>query len=84
MHAGLCAKYTTAPDPFTRKLQKLTEEEVLQLTNKRLQVESPEEDEEEEEVQEVVNLETGERYGPRGKEPTRFGDWEIRGRCSDF
>lgn len=23
-------------------------------------------------------------YGPRGKEPTRYGDWEIKGRCTDF
>ncbi|NKD44564.1 DUF1674 domain-containing protein [Haematospirillum jordaniae] len=22
--------------------------------------------------------------GPRGAEPTRFGDWERNGRCSDF
>lgn len=22
--------------------------------------------------------------GPRGPEPTRFGDWERAGRCSDF
>lgn len=22
--------------------------------------------------------------GPRGPEPTRFGDWEKAGRCSDF
>ena len=22
--------------------------------------------------------------GPRGPEPTRFGDWEQKGRCSDF
>jgi len=22
--------------------------------------------------------------GPKGKEPTRFGDWERNGRCSDF
>lgn len=22
--------------------------------------------------------------GPRGKEPTRYGDWERNGRCSDF
>lgn len=22
--------------------------------------------------------------GPRGLEPTRFGDWERKGRCSDF
>ena len=22
--------------------------------------------------------------GPRGPEPTRYGDWEQRGRCTDF
>ena len=22
--------------------------------------------------------------GPKGPEPTRFGDWERRGRCIDF
>jgi len=22
--------------------------------------------------------------GPKGKEPTRYGDWEKNGRCTDF
>ncbi len=22
--------------------------------------------------------------GPKGLEPTRYGDWEAKGRCSDF
>ena len=22
--------------------------------------------------------------GPKGPEPTRYGDWEIKGRCYDF
>lgn len=26
----------------------------------------------------------GEINGPRGPEPTRFGDWEKGGRCTDF
>lgn len=26
----------------------------------------------------------GEVGGPKGPEPTRFGDWENKGRCSDF
>ncbi len=26
----------------------------------------------------------GEIGGPSGPEPTRFGDWEFKGRCSDF
>ncbi|MDA7545827.1 DUF1674 domain-containing protein [Alphaproteobacteria bacterium] len=25
-----------------------------------------------------------ERGGPKGLEPTRYGDWEKSGRCSDF
>ena len=25
-----------------------------------------------------------EKGGPKGLEPTRFGDWEKDGRCSDF
>ena len=25
-----------------------------------------------------------EHGGPKGPEPTRYGDWEVNGRCSDF
>jgi len=25
-----------------------------------------------------------EHGGPKGPEPTRYGDWEVKGRCSDF
>ena len=25
-----------------------------------------------------------EMNGPKGPEPTRYGDWEQKGRCSDF
>jgi hypothetical protein len=28
--------------------------------------------------------ETREEGGPQGPEPTRFGDWERKGRCIDF
>ena len=27
---------------------------------------------------------TKEHGGPNGPEPTRYGDWERNGRCSDF
>ncbi|KAK9147274.1 hypothetical protein Scep_006031 [Stephania cephalantha] len=49
--------------------------------------ENQEKEEEADEVNEdgeIVNRETGEVGGPRGPEPTRYGDWERRGRCSDF
>jgi hypothetical protein len=29
-------------------------------------------------------VEVEELGGPKGPEPTRFGDWERGGRCSDF
>ena len=32
---------------------------------------------------ENVNL-PKEQGGPKGPEPTRYGDWEKGGRCSDF
>lgn len=25
-----------------------------------------------------------EQGGPKGPEPTRYGDWEIKGKCVDF
>ncbi|KAF0027740.1 succinate dehydrogenase assembly factor 4, mitochondrial [Scophthalmus maximus] len=31
-----------------------------------------------------VNPATKEKGGPRGPEPTRYGDWERKGRCVDF
>ncbi|KAI3862475.1 hypothetical protein MKX03_011563 [Papaver bracteatum] len=38
----------------------------------------------EEEDDNGANKLTGEIGGPRGPEPTRYGDWEKNGRCSDF
>jgi len=31
-----------------------------------------------------VNPQTGEVGGPKGPEPTRYGDWERKGRVTDF
>ncbi|CAB3252271.1 unnamed protein product [Arctia plantaginis] len=31
-----------------------------------------------------TNPHTGEIGGPRGPEPTRYGDWERKGICTDF
>jgi len=31
-----------------------------------------------------INPETGEIGGPTGPEPTRYGDWERKGRVTDF
>ena len=34
--------------------------------------------------QEAAAHEPGEVGGPKGPEPTRYGDWEKKGRCIDF
>jgi hypothetical protein len=36
------------------------------------------------EVTEVNGAKPREIGGPKGPEPTRFGDWERSGRCVDF
>ena len=33
---------------------------------------------------EVTSLASKEFGGPEGPEPTRYGDWEKKGRCIDF
>lgn len=42
------------------------------------------EDDDDGDILEFVNPKTGEIGGPRGPEPTRYGDWEKKGRVSDF
>ncbi len=32
----------------------------------------------------VGSAPTPELGGPKGLEPTRYGDWAVNGRCSDF
>jgi hypothetical protein len=35
-------------------------------------------------VQKDVPARPREIGGPKGPEPTRYGDWEVGGRCTDF
>ncbi|KAI5657693.1 hypothetical protein M9H77_26486 [Catharanthus roseus] len=50
----------------------------------KMEIASEVEADDENEDGDHVNKETGEIGGPRGPEPTRYGDWERKGRCSDF
>ena len=56
----------------------------------RLKEEAEKAKDEEEEVKEsysmgeLVNEVTGERGGPKGQEPTEYGDWQRKGRVTDF
>ncbi|GAB4815081.1 hypothetical protein N2152v2_002127 [Parachlorella kessleri] len=80
-----------SPDPFTQQLQQKTEQEILELIEKSRAVKVAAGQAVEEEPAAVVEeepedrkSETGEIGGPKGPEPTRFGDWEVAGRASDF
>ena len=54
---------------MSNKTTKLNEEKKLNNTKEKLN--------------ENVNI-PKEQGGPKGPEPTRYGDWEKAGRCSDF
>ena len=54
------------------------------VTNETKQQHVQEGEEDDEDMVEMFNDETGEWNGPRGLEPTRYGDWESKGRCWDF
>lgn len=59
-----------------------------QLVERKIAPDEPnkanEDDDGDEDNSVYMNKETGEIGGPRGPEPTRYGDWEKGGRCSDF
>jgi len=46
--------------------------------------EDPGIEDDEDDYVDMFNEETGEWNGPRGKEPTTYGDWQQKGRVSDF
>ncbi|KAI3762513.1 hypothetical protein L1987_52943 [Smallanthus sonchifolius] len=63
----------------------INQEETLDEETKIQKGEDDGEENEEDDGDELdINKETGEIGGPHGPEPTRYGDWERNGRCSDF
>ncbi|WKJ92436.1 DUF1674 domain-containing protein [Methylomonas montana] len=48
------------------------------------QIDNPESESTPAEVAEQIPSLPEEINGPKGPEPTRFGDWERKGRCVDF
>lgn len=69
-------------DPFTSQLQQKVEEQLKGMGREQDGQGGAGNDEEEGQVNH--NPSTGEVGGPKGPEPTRYGDWEKGGRCSDF
>ena len=64
-----------------RTVVEVSKAQHLDSTSKNI---DQDEDDSDDDFVDGVNAETGEWNGPRGPEPTRFGDWEVKGRCTDF
>lgn len=54
------------------------------MTNKSLDTKKPVGPRDSKKASPPVKKEPKEIGGPKGLEPTRYGDWEKNGRCSDF
>mmetsp|Transcript_22988 Transcript_22988/g.31949 ORF Transcript_22988/g.31949 Transcript_22988/m.31949 type:complete len:112 (+) Transcript_22988:88-423(+) len=69
---------------LTSELTKRTEAELAGLEGERLDLTQEEKVEEgqSKNVNEVNGIK--EYGGPKGPEPTRYNDWEVKGRVSDF
>ena len=75
------------PDDLLAPLREKVERQMAGLTEQTPQQAALERElgsEDDELDERGANKTTGEWNGPRGPEPTRYGDWERGGRCSDF
>lgn len=66
----------------THQSSPINHDQTLNDEHKNQKTEEEEDDDDGDELD--INKETGEIGGPHGPEPTRYGDWERNGRCSDF
>jgi len=69
-------------DPFTQHLQEKTEAQLADLV--AAQKNAAADLDSDDEKPELPPARADEIGGPKGKEPTRYGDWEKGGRCTDF
>lgn len=65
---------------MTNENNKAGSEQVLRLSRSRRMLEDPAHRKE----MHPENAPPAETGGPSGPEPTRYGDWERKGRCIDF
>ncbi|GLU12009.1 hypothetical protein SLE2022_287180 [Rubroshorea leprosula] len=75
---------STSQQPQINRQSAVTGEKIETTEKDNLEIEDKVDEENGAEDDDHVNKETGEVGGPRGPEPTRYGDWERNGRCSDF
>jgi len=73
----------STPFDFLSRQREKTEDDLDKLTEDGWERKMPKDDAvaEDDEAGQAKEREVG---GPKGPEPTRYGDWERAGRCSDF
>lgn len=71
-------KFELETPELVTHLQNKTEDDIEKMTGTRLEVKRTEE----QALKDTTK--SSESGGPKGPEPTRYTDWEVNGRCSDF
>ncbi|PON72098.1 hypothetical protein PanWU01x14_069400 [Parasponia andersonii] len=79
----VCSSAQQPPENINKE-QKESFEKDLEKEKKEVKEDGGEDDDDDDGDELDLNKETGEVGGPRGPEPTRYGDWERNGRCYDF
>eukprot|EP01023_Acetabularia_acetabulum_P033525 TRINITY_DN3139_c0_g1_i7.p2 TRINITY_DN3139_c0_g1~~TRINITY_DN3139_c0_g1_i7.p2 ORF type:complete len:123 (-),score=11.07 TRINITY_DN3139_c0_g1_i7:537-905(-) len=69
---------------LTKQLQEQTEENLRKLVENSSRLNVTSNQNQSEDIPKKEDDESDEIDGPKGLEPTRFGDWERNGRCTDF
>jgi len=82
-------KFDLEDDAKKKELDRIREELKMKEAAERMEEEEAEAKKKQAEENELafgerINEMTGERDGPKGQEPTEYGDWQRKGRVSDF
>ncbi|KAL0489415.1 succinate dehydrogenase assembly factor 4, mitochondrial [Acrasis kona] len=77
-------KKLTAAQSILQQANRLNGEEQEEEEEALKQISAPVEEGEKKQYVNPYNSKTGEHDGPKGPEPTRYGDWERKGRIYDF
>jgi hypothetical protein len=69
---------------MSRRIKGFTEHLVRRATARPAEAPAPPPEPAVDSVAEPAPKAKNEQGGPKGPEPTRYGDWEAKGRCIDF
>lgn len=84
LDADTCRFWQTLPMPGERTQERIEDDSTPEAAGSRPKSDDTAGSQPRAEVAEAAGQRLREIGGPKGPEPTRFGDWERAGRCVDF